>query len=102
MIDKKKVIMENVSIKQTFNHKNIEIETTTTVKTQESTIRKSYTGASSMMQFMKNAVASGGNLTSSGAAKRSNKAFLFTKAEKPVVPSINIKQHPGGLFNTGK
>ena len=102
MIDKKKAIMGNVSIKQTFNHKNIEIETKTTVKTQENTIRKSYTGDSSMMQFMKNSVASGGNLSSPGAAKRSNKAFLFTKAEKAVAPSINVKQQAGGLFNKRK
>ena len=37
MIDKKKVIMENVSIKHTVNHKNIEIEKTTTTTTTSTT-----------------------------------------------------------------
>ena len=59
MIDKKKVVMDNVSIKSTtniINHKNIEIEKTTTTTTiQPSSLhhqtekRGSYVGGSSML-----------------------------------------------------
>jgi len=55
MIDKKKVVMDNVSIKSTtniINHKNIEIETTIHKPMQQESSgikRGSYVGGSSML-----------------------------------------------------
>lgn len=74
MIDKKKVIMENVNM----STKNIEIESINNIKPHlhesgqkgqnpnlnTNKTRGSYVGASSMMQFMKNG---GGNLAGSNA-----------------------------------
>lgn len=88
MIDKKKVIMENVSIKATaINSKNIEIETETTKlstslasKSHQATnnkVRSSYVGgmSSMMQQLMKSGANGAGALP-----QKSSKAFLFTKA----------------------
>ncbi len=60
MIDKKKVVMDNVGIKTTIiNHKNIEIETTihkNVSQTEGNKVRGSYVGGSSMLSIMKNSV----------------------------------------------
>ena len=72
MIDKKKVVMDNVSIKQTtttniINHKNIEIETVhhkSSSHQTEAAKRGSYVGGSSMMAIMKNSVPGTGGLAS--------------------------------------
>lgn len=83
LIDKKHIIMDNVSIKHTTNHKNIEIETTRTTTTtvkpnsfhqHEDKHRQSYKGASSSMAQLLNAGKGGAN---GALPQKSNRGFVF-------------------------
>ena len=75
--------MENmITSKISVSNKNIDIDSSKEIKgvvttTTTNKTRASYSGANSMMQFMKSS-AVGGN--GSSVPQKSNKAFLFTKA----------------------